>query len=46
MSEPTDKKFEYHYRRRHNSFFGPIVLIAIGVYFLLANLGYISGGIN
>lgn len=46
MSEPSDKKFEYHYRQRHNSFFGPIVLIAIGVYFLLANLGYISGSIN
>ncbi|MCB9421856.1 MAG: hypothetical protein H6667_18795 [Ardenticatenaceae bacterium] len=46
MSEPSDKKFEYQYRRRHNSFFGPIVLIAIGVYFLLSNLGYISGGLN
>ncbi len=46
MSEPSHKKFEYHYQRRHNSFFGPIVLIAIGVYFLLTNLGYVSGSIN
>lgn len=46
MSESSDKKFEYQYRRRRNSFFGPIVLIAIGVYFLLANLGYIPGSIN
>ena len=46
MSEPSHKKFEYQHQRRHNSFFGPIVLIAIGVYFLLANLGIIPGNIN
>lgn len=46
MSEPSHDKFEHRQRRRHNSFFGPIVLIAIGVYFLLANLGYIPGSIN
>ncbi len=42
MSEPSKNEFRSH-RRRHNSFFGPIVLIGIGVYFLLNNLGYISG---
>ena len=46
MSKPSEKKYSYQHQRRHNSFFGPVVLIAIGVYFLLSNLGYISGGIN
>lgn len=46
MSEPSHKNFNYRHLRRHNSFFGPIVLIAIGVYFLLTNLGYVSGSIN
>jgi hypothetical protein len=46
MSEPSHNKFEHRHPRRHNSFFGPIVLIAIGLYFLLANLGYIPGSIN
>ncbi|MCP4423179.1 MAG: cell wall-active antibiotics response protein [Chloroflexi bacterium] len=46
MSEPFEKNFERPHRpKRHNSMFGPIVLIAIGVYFLLNNLGYV-GDIN
>lgn len=45
MNEPTKNNF-HHQKRRHNSFFGPIVLIAIGVYFLLVNIGVISGGLN
>ncbi len=48
MSEPFENNFEPERARsrrprRHNSMFGPIVLIAIGVYFLLSNLGYVSG---
>ena len=38
MSKPSHEKFEYHYRRRHNSFFCPIVLIAIGVIYVLRSL--------
>ncbi len=43
MSKPFEKNFGQGNRQRHNSMFGPIVLIAIGVYFLLNNLGYVSG---
>lgn len=46
MSEPFEKGFERRHGRRHNSLFGPIILIAIGVYFLLNNLGYVTGVIN
>jgi hypothetical protein len=38
MSESIDGK-----RRRSRSLFGPFILIAIGVYFLLANMGVVSG---
>lgn len=44
MSESPDLKEEGLSRpRRSPSLFGPIVLIAIGVYFLLSNLGLVSG---
>ena len=39
MSTPTQTPY---YPRRHRSLFGPIVLIAIGVIFLLRNFGIIS----
>jgi hypothetical protein len=52
FKEPIEKEpFDYSYqeptqtkrRRRHSpSLFGPIVLIAIGVFFLLSNLGFIQ----
>jgi hypothetical protein len=38
MSENTDFR-----PRRGRSLFGPILLIALGIYFLLANLGIVSG---
>jgi hypothetical protein len=46
MSEVPEEKLVTHrseMRRRRPSFFGPIVLIAIGVFFLLYNLNVISG---
>jgi hypothetical protein len=46
MSEAPEEKFVTHrseIRRRRPSFFGPIVLIAVGVFFLLYNLNVISG---
>lgn len=52
FKEPIEKDpFDYSYqepkeqkprRRRSPSLFGPIVLIAIGVFFLLSNLGFIQ----
>lgn len=44
MTESSEKKeFDRPYRRRGRSLFGPIILIAIGVYFLLYNMGVVSG---
>lgn len=44
MSELFEKNLGQPRRKhRRNSLFGPIVLIAIGLYFLLNNLGYVSG---
>lgn len=47
MSESPEKvKVRRRKPYRDNSLFGPIVLIAIGGYFLLRNLGYVSHEIN
>jgi hypothetical protein len=37
------EKEAFHPRRHGRSLFGPIILIALGLYFLLANLGIVSG---
>ena len=37
------EKEAFHTRRRGRSLFGPIILIALGIYFLLVNMGIISG---
>lgn len=37
------EKEAFHTRRRGRSLFGPIILITLGIYFLLANMGIISG---
>ncbi len=39
MSEPVSQR---QVRRQSRSLFGPLLLIAIGVYFLLRNLGWVS----
>ena len=47
MSESTNKHSgSWGRARRRNSLFGPIILIAIGVYFLLNNLDIVSYQIN
>lgn len=41
MSDFPEEKWSTRRERRSPSLFGPIVLIAVGVYFLLYNLGYV-----
>jgi hypothetical protein len=43
MSVSSDEKQESWRRRRNPSLFGPLILIAIGLYFLLSNMGLVSG---